>query len=96
MKLSVGILAGGKSSRMGQDKVLLKLKQKSFLDILINEFSDFDELIISLDYLNRYKELSCKKVEDSIKDIGPIEGIRQILKESKNKYNFICAADMPF
>lgn len=96
MKLSVGILAGGKSSRMGQDKVLLKLKKKSFLDILINEFSDFDELIISLDYLNRYKELSCKKVEDSIKDIGPIEGIRQILKESKNKYNFICAADMPF
>lgn len=53
-------------------------------------------MIISLDYLNRYKELSCKKVEDSIKDIGPIEGIRQILKESKNKYNFICAADMPF
>lgn len=96
MKLSVGILIGGKSSRMGQDKALLKLKKKSFLDILINEFSDFDELIISLDYLDRYKELDCEKVEDTIKNIGPIEGIRQILKKSKNKYNFICAADMPF
>lgn len=96
MKLSVGILAGGKSSRMGQDKALLKLKQKSFLDILINEFSDFDELIISLDDLNRYKELDYKIVEDVVKDIGPIEGIRQILKKSKNKYNFICATDMPF
>lgn len=35
-------------------------------------------------------------VFDSFKGIGPIEGIRQVLKASNKEYVFVCATDMPF
>lgn len=96
MKLSVGILSGGKSSRMGYNKAFLKIGRKSFLDIIADELSCFDELIVSVDCLNKYENLKYKLVSDSIKNIGPIEGIYQIIKNAQNQYIFICATDMPF
>ena len=92
---SVGILAGGKNSRMGKNKALLEYESGTFISRLFREF-DGHEIIISSSGQKEYEKYSYKIVSDENKDIGPIEGIRQILKSSENDYVFICACDMPF
>ena len=96
MDISIGILAGGKSTRFGQDKAFVKFQDKNFLDTIINEFSSFEDIIVSVDSKEKFKNIPYLLVEDFYKNIGPIEGIRQILLNSKNTYSFICATDMPF
>ena len=94
-KLSVGILAGGKSSRMGENKALLKIGRDRIIDKLTKELGGFSELIISAAKKGEYEELGFKTVYDETREIGPIEGIRAVLSAAKEEYVFICAADMP-
>ena len=94
---SIGILAGGKSSRMGENKALIEYSSKTFLRRLTDEFSGRNEIIVSQ---NRREVLPVAdgivSVTDEHEDIGPIEGIRRILTVAKSDYVFICAVDMPF
>jgi molybdopterin-guanine dinucleotide biosynthesis protein MobB len=98
--VSIAILAGGKSSRMGQNKALMTYEGKTFLERLIEEFSDFDEILVSVREekvydLGRYSG-KIKLVSDENLDKGPLEGIRRSLAKTKNDFIFVCAADMPF
>lgn len=96
IKLGAGVLAGGKSTRMGQNKALLQLNDRRFIDRITDELSTFNEVLISAAAKGTYEELGFPVVYDEHEDIGPIEGIYRILKEAKEEYVFICAADMPF
>ena len=94
-KITAAILAGGKSSRMGKDKAQLTYNGKTFLNRLITEFSSFDEIIVSVaSTLHPLPHI--KFIQDENHDKGPLEGLRQVLKESKNEFVFVCATDMPF
>lgn len=96
MDISIGILAGGKSRRMGVNKALLEYNNKTFLNALAEELSDVGELWISVDRREAYEDLPYPLAVDENWDIGPMEGIRQILKASGREAAFICATDMPF
>lgn len=92
------ILAGGKSSRMGFDKQFLKIGEKRLMDILINEIKEeFKDIIIVTNKPEKYKNLykSCRIVSDEIESQGPLSGIHIGLKESKSKYAYFIACDMP-
>ena len=54
-EISIALLAGGKSSRMGQNKALLTYDGKTFLERLIEEFCDFDEILVSVRDENQYE-----------------------------------------
>ena len=95
-RLSVGILAGGRSSRMGQNKALLKLGNERIISRLTRELGGFSEVLVSCAGINEYEDLQVPLIADENKDIGPIEGIRRILTAAKEEYVFICASDMPF
>ncbi|MBR1478165.1 MAG: molybdopterin-guanine dinucleotide biosynthesis protein B [Lachnospiraceae bacterium] len=95
-KLSIGILAGGKSSRMGYDKALLKLNNESMLKRLLREFNECEDVYVSSAGARDYGEISATVIKDENYEIGPIEGIRRVLSEAANEYVFICAVDMPF
>ena len=95
VRYSVGILAGGKSSRMGKNKALLEYESNTFIGRIINEFEGH-EIIVSASDKKEYESLPAKIVSDENIDIGPIEGIRQVLKASSEEYVFVCACDMPF
>lgn len=93
---SVGILAGGKSSRMGKNKALLKFENTTVIQRTAGEFADVSDIYISAASAGEYEFIGIPVVYDENADIGPIEGIRRVLSAAQNEYVFICAADMPF
>lgn len=94
--VSAGILAGGKSSRMGADKAHLMLGEQTFLERAVTACRDFSSLCIAVDDIRRFPDVSCAMVEDEIKGFGPVEGIYQLLKASSVPYVLVIATDMPF
>lgn len=117
-KISIGILTGGKSVRMGKNKAFLPYCNQTFLHRLLQEFSSWDDILLSVDQITTYADFisdlydsdgkyePCKNsfsqsciptlVEDVNTNIGPMEGIYQVLKSAKHNYVFICAVDMPY
>jgi len=95
-QISIGVLAGGKSTRMGQNKALLEVNQQSFISKICTELGGFDELLISVAEKGMYADLGYPTVCDEHADIGPIEGIYQLVAHAHNEYVFVCAVDMPF
>ena len=90
------ILAGGKSSRMGFDKQLLKLNERRLMDSLINKLkSEFEDIIIVTNRPELYIGLSHKITSDILIDKGPLGGIHAGLLKSSSKYTFVVACDMP-
>ncbi len=96
VELSVGVLAGGKSTRMGQDKALLQLESKRFIDRICEELGGFSQVLISAARKGVYEDTGLQVVYDERNNVGPMEGIYQILAHAEQEYVFICAADMPF
>lgn len=47
MNISTGILAGGKSTRMGKNKALLTINEQRFIDKIAGELGSFSEVLIS-------------------------------------------------
>lgn len=93
MNIGIGILAGGKSSRMGENKSQLIYKGNTFLENLIQLFEDYD-IIVSSNDESLKKSDKIQYISDVYKNIGPISGILEILKASKHEYNFITGVDM--
>lgn len=89
------ILAGGESSRMGQDKALVSWKGKSLVDWVKSAISPVcKEIIISS---NSNPELfpNNKVVADRFNGIGPIAGIESGLFHANSPFCIIVSCDTP-
>ncbi|MDO4338449.1 MAG: molybdenum cofactor guanylyltransferase [Eubacteriales bacterium] len=95
-RISAGILAGGKSTRMGENKARLKLNDQSFMEKIAWECRGFSELLISVDSMEKYQDIPYRMVEDELMGYGPLEGIFQLVRACTEEYIFIAATDMPF
>jgi len=90
------ILAGGMSSRMGQNKSLMKYNDVPMIEYIYNQLKDrFNEILIGANNANLYEYLNLKVVEDKITSRGPLMGILSCLEKSENDLNFITACDIP-
>ena len=93
------ILAGGKSSRFGEDKSIAKLGDKTLLDHTINKIeNEFNEiLLISNNKEFNFKNNKIHVVEDCIEgQLGPLVGILTAMKwVVKNKKNYKWIASFP-
>ena len=97
-RLAAGIvLAGGKSSRMGRDKSLLRLGGKTLLRRTTGVLAEvFGEVLIVADRADRFNDLAgVRVVADLVPDIGPLGGIYTGLKETARPSAFVVACDMP-
>ena len=98
------ILAGGKSSRFGEDKSIAKLGDKTLLDHTINKIEkEFNEiLVISNNKEFNFKNNKIHVVEDCIEgQLGPLVGILTAMKWviiNKKNYKWIASfpCDTPF
>ena len=87
-KLISVILTGGKSSRMGyENKSFLKIKDKSFIEILIESLKEkSDEIIINANRdISNYEDFGYKVVSDKFDGYrGPLAGLHSAIDLYKN------------
>ncbi len=90
------ILAGGKSTRMGEDKSFLKLDGMTIIEHILNRMkSVFQNVFIVSNSPEDYRELGVPIYRDIYEFKGPLAGIHSGLKYSKTRENFIISVDMP-
>lgn len=91
------ILSGGKSSRMGGNKSLLKIGDQTIIERVRDLMkSIFDEVILITNDPADYKFLNIPIFEDIFKHKGPLAGIHSGLTHSSSENNFIISCDIPF
>ncbi len=97
MKAGAVILAGGKSSRMGQNKALLPIGGLTNIERIKNCLAEvFDDIIIVANAEEPYQFLDLPIVKDKIINKGPLAGIQAGLLAAKHETNLVVACDMPF
>ena len=96
MKRNAIILAGGRSSRMGTNKALLRVggvplirRQASALSAL------FDDVLISCKSPEEYEFLGLPVVRDEYKAGAALVGLCSGLRASEADFNFCIACDLP-
>jgi len=91
------ILSGGKSSRMGVNKSLLKIGEITIIEKVRDLMQSlFKEVILITNHLADYKFLNIPLFEDLFKHKGPLAGIHSGLINSSTEQNFIISCDLPF
>ncbi len=89
------VLAGGRSRRMGTDKSVITLNEKTLIEYSIDALKPLcDKVVISSNnYIYAYT--GCEVWPDELPDQAPIVGIYSCLKRSTTEYNIILSCDMP-
>ncbi|WP_299249328.1 molybdenum cofactor guanylyltransferase [uncultured Aquimarina sp.] len=90
------ILAGGKSSRMGQDKGLKLHRGTPFIQHIIQAIETITDKILIITGNTHYQTFGYPCVPDIIPDQGPIGGIYTGLKHTKTTQNLVLSCDVPF
>lgn len=90
------VLAGGKSSRFGQDKGLFVYHGKALVEhSLVTLRPLCDELFISTNNPEAYEAFGIPCIPDTYKDAGPLGGIHSALSHAKNDKTAIISCDTP-
>lgn len=93
------ILAGGKSSRMGQDKAAMEVAGQRMIERLISEFQPVSQRVIVITNRPRaYRDVQAVVREDhpEFKGEGPLAGILAGLTEAGKGPCLVVACDLPF
>ena len=103
MKISLLIIAGGKSSRLGSDKRFVEVGGVGLLENILRktQASDFAEIFLCVEEkLPAIKFLAekfaAKILVDKIKNSGPLAGITNGLAQINSDWALVISADMPF
>jgi len=101
--ISLLIIAGGKSSRIGQDKRFLTLGNRPMLEIILEKTAklNFNEIFLCVEQNSPKINAMAQKfganiLIDEIKNAGAMSGIANGLKSIKTNWAFAVSADMPF
>jgi molybdopterin-guanine dinucleotide biosynthesis protein A len=89
------VLAGGKSTRMGQDKAAVTLNGRTLLEHTLAALREVCGDIAILGKHALYGALG-PVYEDIFPECGPLSGIHAALTNSQTKFNLIIAVDTPF
>lgn len=89
------VLAGGRSSRMGQDKALLPLAGKPLVEYAVTKLQRLCAKVCVLSGNPKLAEYG-SLVPDNFGGSGPLGGIEAALLDSEFAWNLILPVDMPF
>jgi len=91
------VLAGGRSTRYGRNKALVKLHGIPLIERVIRIIRPiFRRVIIITNTPDEYSYLELPMYPDIIKGLGPLGGITTGLRVIQDNAGFFVACDMPF
>jgi len=93
--ISAFILAGGKSSRMGEPKAFMQIAGKSLMDYAVAQAHSIAEDVFIVGDKIMYGAYG-RIVSDVYPDCGPLGGIHAALNRSRTEFTLILPLDMPF
>ncbi len=77
--LTAVIIAGGKSSRMGQDKALMRFRGRTIIEHSLSLLSPlFSRVAVNTNRTEEFDFLNVQTFPDIIPDAGPLGGIRAV------------------
>jgi molybdopterin-guanine dinucleotide biosynthesis protein A len=95
--VSVAILAGGQSRRMGTDKSFVLLDGKPLIDHVIERVSALSSgIILITNSPDRYARYDLPAYSDIIPNCGALGGLHSALHHCPTEYVVCVACDMPF
>jgi molybdopterin-guanine dinucleotide biosynthesis protein A len=92
--LTAFILAGGLSSRMGEDKAFLEMGGRLLIDHAMRRLKVFDCDIFLVGPKSKFNAFG-RILEDHYPNAGPLAGIHAALTRSESIFNLITPVDMP-
>lgn len=95
--VSIAVLAGGKSRRMGQNKSFVRVGGKPMIEHIIDQLSSLGlPMFIVTNDLETYAAYGLPLVRDVVADCGALGGIYSALRWCHTPYVLCAACDMPF
>ncbi|WP_420643108.1 molybdenum cofactor guanylyltransferase [Candidatus Leptofilum sp.] len=95
--LTVAIMAGGKSSRMGTDKSFVLFEGRPMIEVVIETVAGLgDETLLIINKPNDYRHLNLPMVSDIYPDRGPLGGIYTAVHAATYPHTLVVACDMPW
>lgn len=95
MAVSGIILAGGKSSRMGEDKGLMDYHGKRMVEHVLEAVTQVADDVVIISNQEGYEGFGYPVLRDEIKESGPLAGIVTGLKAVENESAIVVACDVP-
>ena len=97
MLVSVAILAGGRSRRMGRDKAFLAVGGRSIIEWILMRVEPLtDDLLISTNSPEKYAQFGWRTVTDIYPDKAALGGIYSVIEAARHDHVLVVACDMPF
>lgn len=95
--VSIAILAGGQSKRMGRDKAFLEVGGRPVIERVITKVEPLtDDLFISTNSPEKFKKFGLRMVADVYPDKAALGGIYSAIRAALHHRVLIVACDMPF
>jgi molybdopterin-guanine dinucleotide biosynthesis protein A len=94
---SAVVLAGGRSSRLGQDKAFLRINGQFLIERILQTLAQLsDEVIVVANDMEKYEQFEAVVVGDVFPGKGALGGIYSGLRAATRSHSLVVACDMPF
>lgn len=95
-EIEIFITAGGKSSRMGQDKGLMKIAGKPMILHLTDRLAENHFCFKLIANSEKYKQYGFQSIKDDIPEKGPMGALYTALHHTDKEYILLIGCDTPF
>ena len=96
-ELTVAIMAGGQSSRMGTDKSFVLFEGRPMIEVVRETVAGLgDETLLITNKPDEYAHLNLPMVSDVHPGLGPLGGIYTAVHTASQPHTLVVACDMPW
>ena len=95
--ISIVVLAGGQSQRMGSNKALLRIDDReTLIERVVNNLKPLsDDIVLVSNAPELYVDLPVRQTADQFPGAGPLAGLHAGLQTARHPWSLVVACDMP-